>query len=91
MKKVVKGIEVEMQDEVKISLPAGAKILSLQDCRGRLCLWILANPEAEEEEREIHFLGSEDEVKEGLKYIQTLTLKSGNYRLDTTYVHVFIK
>ena len=55
-----------------VAIPAGGKILDLQQQRGVPCLWVLVNPEAEKELRTFTVYGTGHEIPdEGFEYVGT--------------------
>lgn len=63
MKRIYK-YPVDITDRQVISLPKGAKILSVQDQFGKPQLWALVDPEAELEERIFEVFGTGNPVKD---------------------------
>lgn len=49
---------LEITDTQEISMPAGAKILSVANQRGMLCLWALCDPKAKRDSRTIEIVGT---------------------------------
>jgi hypothetical protein len=61
-----------VMDEQRVSLPGGARPLSVQTQQGVLCLWALVIPGEAEESWRIRIYGTGREVDEpGLRYLGT--------------------
>lgn len=54
MSQTIWKFPLDIADEVRVRMPAGAKVLSVGDQCGTLCLWALVDPEAPKEMR--HFI-----------------------------------
>lgn len=77
---------LEHTDQQFVQLPRGAKILSAQVQRERICLWALCDPEGETAARDIRMFGTGHSVPDwdSLTFIDTVQLMGGNLVL-----HVF--
>jgi hypothetical protein len=64
---------------VRISMPAGASVLSVHERNGDLCLWALIDPDATREMREFRVHGTGHPVPEDrpLRFIGTAHLMGG--------------
>lgn len=65
-----------------LELPQGAKILTVQEQRGKPQIWVLVDPDSSAEIREFRMVGTGhpiDEDKETLEYIGTFKLFGGNF------------
>jgi hypothetical protein len=67
---------VELEPRSVIKMPAGAEILSAQFQRGKLTVWALVDPEAEETPRSFSVVGTGQpelgEITEPLRFIATV-------------------
>lgn len=66
-----------------LELPRGAKILTMQEQRGKPQIWALVNPESSTEIREFCIVGTGDMIdddEETLEYIGTLQIHNGVFR-----------
>lgn len=66
-----------------IELPRGAKILTVQEQRGKPQIWALVNPESSTEIREFCIVGTGnmiDNDEETLEYIGTFQIHKGVFR-----------
>ena len=79
MKRVYK-YPLEVNDEVSVNMPKGARVLSVQVQNGRPCLWAAVDPcETSQEERRFRIAGTghpiEDDVVDG--FIGTIQMYDG--------------
>lgn len=58
MSNVIFKFKLKMEDEQKIMMPKGAKILSVQVQGESPCIWALVNPDIEQEERSVAIIGT---------------------------------
>lgn len=58
MKKTIWKFELETTDDIKLSMPKAAQILSLQTQNGVPCIWAMVNPANEKEERTFRIYGT---------------------------------
>ena len=73
--------ELEIDDLVKLQLPKGAEILTVQAQFGKPCLWAMVNPKAETEERLFETFGTGHPIPYDIgvdrKYIGTYQVQGG--------------
>lgn len=74
---------------VSISMPKGARLLTVQVQRKEPCLWALVDPRAEKEERRFHVFGTGHPHPEStfaaLRFVGTFQIE------DTLVFHVFVE
>lgn len=77
--KTIWKYELETMDVRVVEMPVGAEILTVQEQRGKLCLWALVDPEADKERRVfcIHGTGHPVSTVALKKYIGTYQLMEG--------------
>lgn len=85
MNKTIWKYELETKDKVKIEMPIGAEILTLQtqNGSGKPCLWVLVDEKQSLETREFHIFGTghiiyDSETNKQRRYIGTYQSQSGN-------------
>jgi len=85
MKRIYK-YPLETTDVQTVSMPIGAKILTVQTQNDKPCIWALVNPEAPTEKRNIEIYGNGHEIhnEADLTYIGTYQMLDGELIL-----HVF--
>lgn len=78
MAKTIWKFPLDIEDRVRIPLPAGAQLLSVQMQGETPCLWALVDPAAEKEMRYIDVYGTGHEMpdKPG-RYISTFQMMGG--------------
>lgn len=66
-------------DELQIWLPQGAELLDVQNQNERLCLWVLAEPDAEKECRHFRIVGTGNPIPDAhkLTFVGTVQMKNG--------------
>ncbi len=78
MKRVYKYF-LEVNDEVSVYMPKGARVLSVQVQDGRPCIWAAVDPSERVEKRRFRIAGTghpiEDDVVEG--FIGTIQMYDG--------------
>ena len=82
-------IELETVEEQTIEIPAESDLLSIQEQRDKLVLWILAWDDAEVEERIFYVVRTDEPVPEPegwatLAYCATVQGKRGEWHVFTT-------
>lgn len=82
MKKTIWKYELNV--ETMILMPSGAEILSAHTQADSVCLWVLVDPNAEEEKRTFTVYGTGDKVKPSSEYIGTVLMCN-----DALVFHVF--
>ena len=68
---------LEVQGEQVVSMPRGAKILTVQVQGTEVCLWALVDPDKGREERRFAIVGTGHDYDGDGKYIGTIQLSSG--------------
>jgi hypothetical protein len=68
----------------KYEMPKGAKILSVQEQNGQICLWVLVEPDAEREIRIIEIAGTGLPIK-----IKESWIFIGTVQTDWFVNHIF--
>lgn len=58
MKKTIWKYPFEVNDEVKLTMPKGAEILTLMTQQGQPCIWALVNPDEEQVEKTFEIYGT---------------------------------
>jgi hypothetical protein len=75
---VVYKYPIEINDEISLALPTGARILSIQEQRGTVCLWALVDESVETREvRKLQIAGTGHIRKDLGEYIATFQLHGG--------------
>ena len=81
MEKTIWKYELETTDELRIEMPIGAEILTVQNQMGVPCLWALVNPEAKTEMRLFRIYGTGHIVNKSIivrkNYIGSYQLQGG--------------
>ena len=76
---VIWKFELQVTDAQRVIMPEGAKLLSVGDQRGTLCLWALCDPSAGLEDRHIEIVGTgnpiSQEVGIGRRFIGTVLME----------------
>jgi hypothetical protein len=74
---------LELSDEVEVSMPIDAKVLSVSNQRPRIMLWALVDPSAEKEIRKFRIYGTGHQFKsaENLKFVGTVQDPHGTFEL----------
>ena len=74
--------ELAVTDVQNISIPIGAKILTVQVQNGLPCLWVLVDPKADKEMRCFEIFGTGTPVLSDMgtsrEYISTFQIRQGN-------------
>lgn len=73
--------EIPITDEVKVQMPEGAIILSIQHQHGYIFAWALVNPDALTVERTFRIYGTGHPIQSdmgGLKFLATVQTHQGN-------------
>lgn len=82
MNNTIWKFELETKDNQTIQIPKDAEILTAQIQKGKLCLWVLVNPELEKEDRNFEVFGTGHKmplVQNIIRnYISTYQLQGGN-------------
>ena len=70
----------ELEDQVTVSMPVGAKVLSVQVQKGIVCLWVLINTKEKVDEfREFNVVGTGHDIDFNTnKFVGTFQLMEGN-------------
>lgn len=67
-----------VEDRPELWLPRGARVLSIQDQGGKLCLWAEVDPEAPKEERRFFLFGTGHRVVGGpMRFLTTVQMAGG--------------
>lgn len=66
-----------VDDRFRVSMPAGARILSVQAQRECPCLWALVDSSAEPEVRTFRLAGTGHPVDDGLTYLGSFQMAGG--------------
>jgi len=72
---------LEIEDEQEITMPEGASILSVADQGGRLCMWVLVNPNARGRKHIIRIYGTGHPCPNNIEFLEhlgTVVMSSGN-------------
>lgn len=79
--KTVWKYQITSNDYIEISLPIGAKVLSVHEQRGEVFIWILVNQEENVyETRKFRLAGTGHSISdENIKFIGTFQLYSGSF------------
>ena len=81
-KRAVWKFPAPVDDQVKIDLPLGAEILSVQVQRGEPCIWALCDTEAKKELRSFVWVGTghayPSRFYQGLAFVGTIQLEGGS-------------
>jgi len=79
--KTIYKYEIPVDDNIRLELPKGAEILSVQEQYGKPCIWAIVDPEKEVEGRLFELLGTGHNIKASeiinRKYIGTFQLYNG--------------
>lgn len=83
MKRIFK-YQLEIIDSQDITMPAGAKILSVQGQKENICVWALVNPYAKESVRTFTMYGTgqlihNEEIIRSHQYIGTVQTEYGSF------------
>jgi hypothetical protein len=85
--KTIYKYAIDTRDLIKIDMPVGAEILSLQTQKGEPCLWALVDTEAPKEVRVFEIYGTGHPVDDDpKKFLGTFQLRGGDL-----IFHVFEK
>jgi hypothetical protein len=77
--KVIWKYQLELKDSQEISMPRGAKILTVQTQSGIPCLWVLVDPERMFETKLIRIFGTGNDFElVDYKYIGTFQINKGD-------------
>lgn len=77
MKRIYK-YQIPVNDLAAIEMPEGAIILTIQMQKSEPFLWALIDPDAKKSGRYFYLFGTGMEVREGLKYIGSFQMLSGD-------------
>ena len=78
---------IEIQDVVRVTMPKGARVLTVQDQHGRPCLWVAVDPsQSELEERIFRIAGTGHPIVDEIVDDYVGTIQTFNGRL---VFHVF--
>lgn len=55
--------ELQLEDEQLVPMPKGSLLLSVQDQRGKLCLWVLVNENNPQVNRMVFVIGTGNPIK----------------------------
>ena len=81
MKQSIWKFPMDVNDKVKISMPKGAEILTVQTQHETPCIWALVDTENGKEERYFEIFGTGHPIPNDMgverKYINTFQLKGG--------------
>ena len=72
---------IKPDDYFELQLPKNAKVLSVQEQHGNICLWALVEPGSPTETRKFRFAGTGHpihETKSSLKFIGTFQMYNGD-------------
>lgn len=82
MKKQIWKFPIEQKDRIRVTMPIGAEILTVQEQRDHPCIWALVDPNAQREERIFEVFGTGHEINYDMgverKYINTFQLAEGD-------------
>lgn len=82
MKKSIWKFPMNVNDRVRLSMPKGAEILTVQTQNETPCIWALVDTENEKEERYFEIFGTGHPVPVDMgverKYINTFQLRGGS-------------
>lgn len=80
MAKKIWKFSLDVTSESKITMPAGAQILCVQNQHGHPCIWALVDPENDREERSffIHGTGYRIQEADDISYIGTFQQANGD-------------
>lgn len=80
MTKVIWKYNVDLTNEVTIKMPIGAEILAVQNQHDIPRIWVLVDPDAEQEVRTFYIHGTDHEVTdvENKKFIGTFQYHGGD-------------
>ena len=84
--KIFKYFLAERPDDQTVLMPMGARVLTVQDQIGSVCLWALVNDAAKEVERVFRIVGTGHEFDDCLAYNHI-----GTVQQDEFVWHVFEK
>ena len=62
MAKKIYKYQLDITDEQRVMMPLGACVLSVQEQQGRLCMWVMVNPEQPLVESIIEIYGTGHDV-----------------------------
>jgi len=81
--KTIWKFEFKVQDDIKIEMPIGSEILTVQEQEGQSCLWALVDPDYSTEIRRFDLFGTGHPINENIvtsrKYIGTFQMESGKF------------
>lgn len=67
--------ELQLTDRQTVVMPIGSEILSVDNQRGSLCLWAMADPEQPEQNRNIEIIGTGNPMLDGRReFIGTVVM-----------------
>lgn len=82
----------DLEPEMTIKMPAGAKILSIDEQNNMPCMWVLVNPEAKKVKRHFRFYGTGRTIPDvEMNYVGSFqTIQDRDLRAPEVWVsHVF--
>lgn len=79
MRKAIWKFQLETTDTQVIQMPIGSEILCVQTQKEKPCIWVLVNPEKQQELRNIDIFGTGHEISDSIErsYLGTYQLNSG--------------
>lgn len=78
MEKTIWKFQIEPNDIIKVDMPIGAEVLTVQTQFEQPCIWAIVNPKAKTETRTFRMADTGHPVNENVKkYIGTFQLMSG--------------
>lgn len=86
--KVIYKYPLEVTDKQTISMPMDAKIISIQEQKGKPVVWVMTNGKKPMKDVVFHMVetGKPFLLRDILKYLRTIQLLSGNY-----VMHIFVE
>ena len=82
MEKQIWKYEIVTTNTQSLTIPYGAEILTIQDQKGTLCMWVLVDPNEEKEKRVFEVFGTGQDIHYDLgvsrKYIGTYQERAGH-------------
>ena len=80
---VIWKFPVALEDRFSVSIPKGARILTLQLQRGRPQMWVLVNPEVSPEQRTFRIVGTGHRYSANVlgswRYLGTFQMQDGAF------------
>ena len=72
--------ELNIEDDIEIEVPIGAKILTFDMQHGTPCLWCMVNTENKKEKRYFRLAGTGHDITDevGIAYIGTIQMHNGD-------------